>query len=154
MLLENLIQFFVLLWRWNTSAGRLFLKRLVKWALSLQSSENFFYNFGKSLKICWNYGCYWWNAHNLLMISSWLGKTLVPSSLEWRTPFNLPGKAVMRWQASSLSPGKFQAHYLMFLKVLRLAIPYLHRGYVLLQTKAATKWQVILPWKRHGLLRN
>ena len=46
-------------------------------------------------------------------------KILVPSSWEWRTPFNLPGKAVMRWQASSLSPGKFQAHCKFFVECSR-----------------------------------
>ena len=46
-------------------------------------------------------------------------KYLVPSSWECRTPFDLPGKKVMRQQASSLSPGKFQAHCKIFLKVLR-----------------------------------
>ena len=30
----------------------------------------------------------------------------------------------MRWQASSLSPSKFQAHFKWFLKVLRWVLPY------------------------------
>ena len=58
------------------------------------------------------------------MLCNWLGKILVPSSWEWRTPFILPEKAVMRWQASSLIPGKFQAHCKMFLKVLRCVLPF------------------------------
>ena len=99
--------------------GDLFEKLFVKWALSPQSGENIFKNFGQSLKICWNYGSWWWNAHDSLILWSWLGKILVSTSWEWRTPFNLPEKAVMRWQESSLSPGKFQAHCKMFLKVLR-----------------------------------
>ena len=90
----------------------------------LRSGENFFKNFGQSLKICWNYGCSWWNAHNSFMLCSLLGKILVPSSWECRTPFNLPGKAVMRRQASFLSPGKFQGHCKMFLKVLRCVLPW------------------------------
>ena len=57
--------------------------------------------------------------NNSLMLWSWLGKMLVSSSWKWRTPFDLPGTAVMRWQESSLSPGKFQAHCKTFLKVLR-----------------------------------
>ena len=116
ILLRKLIQFYVLLARWNTSAGRLFKRLLV-------SRRKFFQNFGQSLKICWNYECSWWNTHNSLMLRSWLGKPLVLSSWERRTPFNLPGKAVMRWQASSLSPGKFQAHCKMFLKVFRWVLP-------------------------------
>ena len=82
--------------------------------------------FEQSLKICWNYGCLWWNAHNSFMLCSWLEKILVPFSWEWRTPFDLPGKAVMRQQASSLGPGKFQAQCKMFLKVLRWVLPILH----------------------------
>ena len=85
---------------------------------SRREAEKIFQS-GQSLQICWNYGCSWWNAHNSLMLCSWLGKILVPSSWEWRTPFNLQGKAVMWWQAISLSPGKIQAHGKMFLKVLR-----------------------------------
>ena len=54
-------------------------------------------NFRQYLNICGNYGCLWWNALNSFMLCSWLGETLVSSSREWRTPFNLPGKAVMLW---------------------------------------------------------
>ena len=64
------------------------------------------------------------NAYNSPMLFTLLGKVLVSSSWEWRTPFTLPGKAVMRWQASSLSPGIFQAHCKMFLKVLPWVLPY------------------------------
>ena len=112
ILLGNLILFNVLLARWNASVGRLFFKTFCEMGIIARKRENI----GQSSKIWWNYGCSWWNAHNSLMLCNWLGKILVPLSWEWRTPFNLPGKAVMRWQASFLSPVKFQGYCRMFLK--------------------------------------
>ena len=47
------------------------------------------------------------------------GKNISAIFLGVTNPFNLPGKAVMRRETSFLSPGKFQGHCKMFVKVLR-----------------------------------
>ena len=118
--------------------------------------RKYFYNFGQSFKICWNYGCSWWNAHNSLMLCGWVGKIVVPSSWEWRTPFNLPAKAVMWWKSSFHSPGKFQAHCKIFLKILHWVIPHWNSdGFMYLSNKVIyyeresrpILWSISFSWR-------
>ena len=95
ILLGKLIQFYVLLVRWKTFAGRHFKKTFcemgiiaAKWQIVFRTLDNL-WKFAEIGDVHGEthiiHSCY----------CSWLGEILVPSSWEWRTPFNLPENAVI-----------------------------------------------------------